>query len=510
MRETVRFDTPVRGDGRVAVRTSPPAHGSERMGGNGAAFAAAIPASRGAPALVPACVLAAADLAAFLACAALAHGLRVALLGPQPYPGSILWAGAFWLLLRAFAQLYPGYGLSPPEELRRTTLSTFLAVLGQVAALFAFQRTDVSRLTTLLTWALLLPASWLLRVAVKASLARRGLYGCAVVILGAGRPGERLVRELLDHPTMGYVPVALFDEDPARHGTRVHGVPVLGPLKAALGERVPAGVSRAIVAAPGLSGEDLLDLLRALAARYRHVGVVTDVVSRASLCVRPVPLGRALVLELQNNLADPASRLFKRAFDLALSLLALPLVAAAVAVAGAAVKLVSPGPVLFGQYREGQHGRPIRVWKIRTMYPDAAERLERHLEANPEARREWETRFKLKDDPRVIPVVGRWLRRWSLDELPQIWNVLWGEMSLVGPRAFPDYHLVRFPEDFRRLRRMVPPGITGLWQVSTRADGDLSDQMDADAYYIRNWSIWLDLWILYRTVAAVIRGNGAY
>ncbi len=144
------------------------------------------------------------------------------------------------------------------------------------------------------------------------------------------------------------------------------------------------------------------------------------------------------------------------------------------------------------------------------MVPDAEERLAEYLKANPAARFEWQRYVKLRKDPRVVPVVGSFLRRSSIDELPQLWNVIRGEMSLVGPRLFPRYHVERFERDFRRLRRQVPPGMTGLWQVNHRSSGDLSLQQTADSYYVHNWSLWLDLWILLRTGRIVLTGSGAY
>jgi lipopolysaccharide/colanic/teichoic acid biosynthesis glycosyltransferase len=174
------------------------------------------------------------------------------------------------------------------------------------------------------------------------------------------------------------------------------------------------------------------------------------------------------------------------------------------------IKAVSRGPVLYCQAREGEGGRPISVWKLRTMRADAEAVLSGHLLQSPEAREEWRRYFKLRNDPRVLRGIGRLLRRTSLDELPQLWNVLRGEMSLVGPRPFPQYHLDQFPPDFRRLRTKVTPGLTGLWQVSARGKGDLATQEALDTYYIRNWSPWLDLLILARTVRAVILSEGAY
>jgi len=172
--------------------------------------------------------------------------------------------------------------------------------------------------------------------------------------------------------------------------------------------------------------------------------------------------------------------------------------------------IVSPGNPFYCQVREGGAGKNFRVWKLRTMYPKADRLLHAYLEANPDAKQEWSTHFKLKNDPRILSGVGNFLRKTSLDELPQLWNVLRGEMSLVGPRPFPHYHLEQFVDSFRKLRRSVKPGITGQWQVSARSDGDLAIQENLDTYYIRNWSVWLDLSLLGRTVLVVLNGKGAY
>ena len=185
----------------------------------------------------------------------------------------------------------------------------------------------------------------------------------------------------------------------------------------------------------------------------------------------------------------------KRLFDAICSLVTLIVLSPLLLVVSVVVLVRSGSPVLFMQERAGLHGRAFRIIKFRSMTRDAEERIQ--------------GRFIAADNPYVTPV-GRFLRKTSLDELPQLWNVLKGEMSLVGPRPFPAYHNARFDPEFLQVRIQVRPGLTGLWQVSARSDGDLEVQQSLDSYYIRNWSLWLDIYILARTVRAVLAPRGSY
>ncbi len=210
-----------------------------------------------------------------------------------------------------------------------------------------------------------------------------------------------------------------------------------------------------------------------------------------------------------NRLESTTSRTAKRAIDLAMAVACGIILSPVLVAIAVAIKCVSRGPVLYSQLRLGHDGIPFRMWKFRTMVTDAERRLENYLSHNPTLYEEWTTGFKLREDPRVIPWIGRALRKSSLDELPQLWNVLVGDMSLVGPRPLPPYHLDQFEEDFRRLRGTMPPGITGQWQVCSRNYGAPEMFRKWDSYYVQNWSIWLDLQILSRTPWAVVSGKGA-
>jgi Undecaprenyl-phosphate galactose phosphotransferase WbaP len=436
-------------------------------------------------------------------------GIRAALWGPIGVPWGFYGAALFWVAMRAVSGFYSAVGMAGPEELRRGTLATVVAGVLHGAVLFAAQATTASRFVAFGAWALLIPLSWMGRGIVIAWLLRSGRYGTPVVVVGGGQTGAHVVRELQSRPELGLRPVGVFDDDPARAAAFGNGVPFLGPVEVALNGEVAANVRHVLLAMPGQDPERFHDTISRFRARYRNVGVVPNVLGISNLWVRTAPVGPYLTLELRNNLLKHENLVLKRAFDLAvgvpLFILSLPIILAA----GLAVKLVDRGPMFFGQHREGQGGRRFRMWKIRTMTRDAEERLEEYLDRNPDARREWDERMKLADDPRIVPLVGWFFRRFSIDELPQLWNVVRGDMSLVGPRPFPDYHMERFPDEFRRLRREVLPGVTGYWQVTTRSNGGLEKQVLADNYYIHNWSLWLDLWILHRTVGAVLSGEGA-
>jgi Undecaprenyl-phosphate galactose phosphotransferase WbaP len=406
--------------------------------------------------------------------------------------------------------LYPGVGLGPVEELRNTTLATTLVYLVASASIFLSKEVAVhSRGVFLSSWffsLFLVPSG---RAFLRFLFAAKPWWGVPVVVFGAGDTGRMVVDRLVSQPGLGWKPVALLDDEDSNISPQ-GDIPVVGPLSLAPELASADQIRHALVAMPHLKRQELLRVLERMGTVFPHVIVVPDLLGMSSLWVSPRDLGGVLGLEIRQNLLIPFNRWMKRGLDLALAsvagLLSLPLILIAVAW----IKRVSPGPAFFLQEREGEGGRKIRVRKLRTMYLDADMLLLRFLERDPAARDEWQRYFKLKRDPRILPGIGHLLRRTSLDEVPQLWNVLKGEMSLVGPRPFPNYHLAQFDSDFRAIRTRVPPGLTGLWQVSARSNGDLKIQESLDTYYIRNWSLWLDLHILARTVRAVISRDGAY
>ena len=190
-----------------------------------------------------------------------------------------------------------------------------------------------------------------------------------------------------------------------------------------------------------------------------------------------------------------------------MALIILPFIFLLGSVIALLIKLTSPGPVLYRAERLGQNGKKIFIWKFRTMCQDADDMLENILENDPVLKMEWEQKFKLANDPRITPL-GRFLRRTSLDELPQFWNVITGDMAIIGPRPIVEKERHYYGENFH-VFSVVKPGITGLWQVSGRSDLDYTRRVNLDVYYVTNWTLWLDYMILLKTIASVFQPRGA-
>jgi Undecaprenyl-phosphate galactose phosphotransferase WbaP len=244
------------------------------------------------------------------------------------------------------------------------------------------------------------------------------------------------------------------------------------------------------------------------AGYYRRVLIIPDLFGMRSLSVSAKDICGILVLDLDQKLTLFIPQFVKRCFDVIAStgvaLLASPVLLALCV----AVRLSSPGPIFYGQSRIGRNQKSFKVWKFRSMVVNADAVLKARLDADPALREEWERDHKLKRDPRVT-WIGRFLRKSSLDELPQIWNVICGEMSLVGPRPITHAEIERYGDIFGQYLRVIP-GVTGLWQISGRNNTTYELRTRIDDYYVRNWSLSLDIYILFRTFKTIVWAEGAY
>lgn len=425
-----------------------------------------------------------------------------------------------WVLLVALAcfvyeKLYVRRQSFWPETrviVKALTLTTVIAFAGVGLAKLS---SEVSR-SVLLLWylfsLLLVPA---VRYCVKLVAVRSGLWREPVLIMGAGKTGELVIKGINGSPYMGLAVAALLDDDPAK---RVEGITVDGRHYRVSGGFDDApniirshNIRNVIIAAPGMAGKDQVELVNRLQPLVRTVSVVPD------LFGIPVASGELtyffneglLAYRHRNNLAYPANRALKRAFDLVLGTIALIVVSPVMVAIALAVKLTSRGPVMFSHRRIGMGGKEFMCHKFRTMVLNNDEILRKYLEENPDAREEFERFAKLRGyDPRMTPI-GAFLRKWSLDELPQLLNVIKGDMSLVGPRPYLPRELPKMGS-YLPIMTLARPGITGLWQVSGRNEIDFEGRLELESRYIRNWSLWLDITLLFRTIPAVLKRDGAY
>ena len=400
--------------------------------------------------------------------------------------------------------LYPGGGCSPVEELRRLTMS----VLCGYAMLFAYlsltrSSENYTRLglgISLLSSILLLP---IFRYMTRIFLDRLKLGQIPVLIAGAGKTGRAVGEELKRDRFFGFQVVGYLDDEvPA--DTELPGGKILGHIADCVKIAEERKVNYLVSALPLPVMSAKLDLWLKY---FPHILIVPAGRVFPILWTHPLDLCGLGSLEISNHLKRPLDRFAKILFESAIATLAIVCLFPAGIVLAVLVKCSSRGPVFYRARRLGVNGRPIEVWKFRTMYKDADQRLARLLEENPALKKEWDENFKLKNDPRITPL-GKILRKTSLDELPQFVNVLRGEMAVIGPRPIVEKEVAYYGRNYEVFSR-VKPGITGFWQVSGRSETTYERRIALDMYYINNWSIWLDYYIFLKTIKEVLTCRGA-
>ena len=401
--------------------------------------------------------------------------------------------------------LYPGAGLNKIEEVRRLAGSaaiTFLLLLGSLA--YAHQVHVYSRFCLFVSVCLICVVLPIERALLRHFLKWIDLGQTDILIAGAGRNGARVALEFQSDSYYGFRVVGFLDDKPREPGTTVSNIPVLGTLDDA--ERIARELNVEYLVCC-LSVLEFSRHYQVFSRYFRHITFVPAGQIFPISWLTPVSIGVYSGFEIRNRLLQPIPRLLKSAVELVLALAAIIVLLPVLLILAAVIKFTSPGPVFYGSVRLGQGGKKITVWKFRSMYEDADKRLNDLLDRDPELKAEWIRTRKLKDDPRITPV-GRFLRKTSLDELPQFWNVLTGSMSLIGPRPIVDDE-VRYYGGYYEMRKRVKPGITGLWQISGRSDADYPSRVRLDTYYIMNWSVWMDYYIFFKTVYTVLMCKGA-
>ncbi|RPJ27718.1 MAG: undecaprenyl-phosphate galactose phosphotransferase WbaP [Chloroflexi bacterium] len=408
-------------------------------------------------------------------------------------------------------RMYPGTGTNPAEEIKLVTQYSSSALIVGMMLNIVLRSAWLSATVTLLSIsAFSIINILLLRWLVRIIAAQLGIWGVPVVILARPAQVEALTQYFLQRRRLGFVPV-LSATDSENRTTIASRVPVVNLNSLLAGSSIQTRLEAVdtILIDASFFGQNFADNpYTKLLDKFQHIIFISDMgwLEGASLAIRDFE--GLIGIEARRNMLSALGYSIKRVMDILGSLLGMLLFSPFLLVIAALIKLDSAGPVFYIQPRIGMHGKRIYIYKFRTMLINAEQALAEYLNVNIMAQCEWEKTQKLRDDPRVTRV-GKFLRRYSIDELPQLFNVLLGNMSLVGPRPIMVNQAALYGGGIDTYRG-IRPGLTGLWQVSGRNHTTFQERANFDVYYVRHWSVWLDIYILLRTVWVVLSRDGAY
>ena len=413
-----------------------------------------------------------------------------------------------FIIIFQLHKLYPGVSLAPSEEMRRFCIGSLIAY--GIIIMSRYIETgvwDSINTAFLISFAFSTIILLTVRSATHWFLHKTKLGGIPTVIYGSGSTGKLVADCLLRSIRTGYAPVLFLDDNPLGDDEYM-GIPIIHDTS--IGPEIVKryNIKMAIVAMPGLDAKKLKTLLNSSVSAFRYNVIIPNFFNISSIWMSVRDFNGILGIDTSNKLNLTWNLVVKRFMDIAIVILGGILVSPFLLIIALLIKINSPGPVLYKQKRLGRNGKHFYAYKFRSMIIDADQQLKKVLEADHALKREWEENHKLYKDPRIT-AIGKLLRRTSIDEFPQLINILKGEMSLAGPRPIVDAEMEKYGEDYAKVFS-IRPGLTGLWQVSGRSDANYLDRVAYDIYYLQSWSVWLDLWIIFKTFGAVIIGRGAY
>lgn len=414
-----------------------------------------------------------------------------------------------WVAVFAYERLYTRrfpFWEEVKVLLKSATISSFFIMI----MIFVSRKQIVfSRTVVILAWLLSLFMFPFCRFFIKSLLVKFNLWKKKLIILGVMQTSLIALESVKKNKTIGYEVIGFLDDDPEKIGKKFGGVDVLGPISSLESIARTFGSKDIMISIPHLPREKLKELLLKCESICESLWLIPRTGDFITEGVEINVLGDVIALNIKRNLRKPWNILIKNLFDIIITVLLLVILLPLISIIAIAIKLDSKGPLFFIQKRLGKRKKQFSVYKFRSMFIDGDKYLAEYLDKNPAAKQEWEKYKKLKKfDPRVTRV-GRIIRKYSLDELPQLYNVIRREMSLVGPRPYLLEEL-EGKDIFKNTISRVKPGITGLWQISGRSELPFEKRISLDEYYVRNWSIWLDIMILLKTVKIFFSSKGAY
>ncbi len=420
----------------------------------------------------------------------------------------------FILLLFGFMGLYPGIMIPAAEQVKKYTISTFFGFCVIVSFVIVSGLTQSNPAAFIkkgsgnveIIWAFilalifsifLLPA---LREFAKRIFCKRSWWGVPAVIYCTGNSADEIIKKLNNNKFLGYKPAVIIDAS-LKAPAIINDIPAFPPENDINEIIHDYNIKQAIIS-------DYHGEISTIMTSYRYTIAVSKSQSSFTSSQQLKDIAGIIGFASTHNLTFKTNLLIKRLMDIGLILFFSPVLIPVFLILMILTKLTSRGPIFYGHKRVGKNGKEFKCWKFRSMCIDADKKLEEILATNPQMRAEWEKDRKFTNDPRVTKF-GKFLRKTSLDELPQLINILVGQMSFVGPRPVTQPEIEKYGT-YKDYVLSVSPGLSGMWQTSGRSDTEYEERIALDLYYIQNWSIWLDIWILIKTVYVVLKGRGAY
>jgi len=418
-------------------------------------------------------------------------------------------------IVYAIMGLYPGMMVPAEEEVRRYCISNFFCYGLILVTVIVSDMSSLDKLHFItkdsedleIAWAFV--TAWLFsifllpifRETAKNIFSKFKWWGVPAIIYCSGTSADLIIQRLKRNRHLGYHPAVIIDSFEPNQ-TINDGIPVFSPAHTEIIDLIHEfNVKTAFLC-------DYRADITPIMSTYRYTIAVSRSQTSFTSTQQLKDIAGIIGFASTHNLKFKQNIFFKRLIDILLILISSPLWLPVFIILGLLVKCTSKGPVFYGHVRVGKNGKPFKCWKFRTMCINSQEILEQILATDEKRRLEWEKDRKFQDDPRVTKF-GKFLRKTSLDELPQLINILVGDMSFVGPRPVTEPELVKYGK-YKDYVLSVYPGLSGMWQISGRSDTSYEERITFDTFYIQNWSIWLDIWILIKTVWVVIRGKGAY
>ncbi|MCF0241958.1 MAG: undecaprenyl-phosphate galactose phosphotransferase WbaP [Treponema sp.] len=422
----------------------------------------------------------------------------------------------FIQLVFAAAGMYPGIMISPTDEVRKFAMCSFFSFVGiafsiilsdlfEVSFMLQYIKRDSDNLPLCAALILAVPFATILlsgmREFARNIFCKFRWWGVPAVIYCSGNSGDEIIKRLKKNRSFGYSPAVIINDEAKNIESLWDDIPLFKP-----GKEIESIIHKHNIKVAILC--DYKSDVSNITNGYRYTITVNKNPGVSTSTQHLKDIAGIIGFSSTHNLTFKTNLFLKRVNDIAFILLFLPVLIPVFLILSVLVKCTSKGPVFYGHKRVGHNGKEFKAWKFRSMCIDSQEQLEKILATDPVRKAEWEKDRKFTDDPRVTKF-GKILRKTSLDELPQLFNILSGEMSFVGPRPVTESEL-KYYGNQKDFVLSVKPGLTGMWQVSGRSDTGYEERVNFDTFYIQNWSIWLDIWILIKTVWVVIKGKGAY